>query len=85
MYRDKVERVSGWETSRVRIATETTTKGGRGRVELRQRRQRQKCDEERQEDVGNNHGSLLLLLLPPQMDLSLVPMLVKSWDSLMGK
>ena len=52
---------------------------------LRQRRQRQKSDEEGQEDVGNNHGNLLLLLIPPQMDLSLVPMLVKSWDSLMGK
>ena len=32
MYRDEVERVSGWETSRMRTATETTTKGGRGRV-----------------------------------------------------
>ena len=37
-----------------------------------------KCDEEGKEDVGNNHVSLLLLLLPPQMDLSLVPMLVKA-------
>ena len=34
MYRDEVERVSGWETSRMRMATETTTKGGRGRVVL---------------------------------------------------
>ena len=42
MYRDEVERVSGWETSRMRMATETTTKGGRGRVVLQQRRQRQK-------------------------------------------
>ena len=42
MYRDKVERVSGWETSRIRMATETTTKGGRGMVVLRQRCQRQK-------------------------------------------
>ena len=32
MYRDKVERVSGWETLRMRTATDTTTKGGRGRV-----------------------------------------------------
>ena len=32
MYRDEVERVSGWEISRVRTATETTTKVGRGRV-----------------------------------------------------
>ena len=85
MYRDEVERVSGWETSRMRMEAETTTKGGRGRVVLRQRRQQQKSDEEGQEDVGNNHGSLLLLLLPPQMDLSLVPMLVKRWDSLMEK
>ena len=44
-----------------------------------------KCDEEGQEDFGNNHGSLLLLLLTPEMDLSLVPTLVKSWDSFMGK
>ena len=44
-----------------------------------------KCDEEGKEHVGNNHGSLLLLLLSPQMDLSLVPLLVKIWDSLMGK
>ena len=41
MYRDEVERVSGWETSRMRMATETTTKGGGGRVVLQQRRQRQ--------------------------------------------
>ena len=67
------------------MAKETTTKGGRGRVVQRQRRRRQKCDEEGQEYVGNNHGSLLLLLLPPQTDLSLVPMLVKNWDSLMVK
>ena len=33
-YRNKVDRVSGWETSRIRMATETTTKGGRGRVVL---------------------------------------------------
>ena len=32
MYRDEVERVSGWETLRIRMATETTTKGGRGKV-----------------------------------------------------
>ena len=42
MYRDEVERVSGWETSSMRVATETTTKGGRGRAVLWQRRQRQK-------------------------------------------
>ena len=29
MYRDEVERVSGWETLRMRMATEKTTKGGR--------------------------------------------------------
>ena len=57
MYRDEMERVSGWETSRTRMATETTTKGGRGRVVQRQRRRRQKCDEEGKEDVSNNHGS----------------------------
>ena len=34
MYRDKVERFSGWETSRRRMATEATMKGGRGRVVL---------------------------------------------------
>ena len=38
MYRDEVERVSGWETSRMRMATETTMKGGRGRVVQRKRR-----------------------------------------------
>ena len=38
MYRDEVERVSVWETSRMRVATETTTKGGRGRVVQQQRR-----------------------------------------------
>ena len=42
MYRDEVERVSGLETWRMRMATETTTKGGRERVVLRQRRRRQK-------------------------------------------
>ena len=42
MYRDEVKRVSVWETLRMRMATDTTTKGGRGRVVLRQRRQRQK-------------------------------------------
>ena len=42
MYRDEVDRVSGWETSRMRMATETTKKGGRGRVVLQQCRQRQK-------------------------------------------
>ena len=45
IYRDEVERVSGWETSRMSMATETTTKGGRGRVVLRQRRHEKKCDE----------------------------------------
>ena len=38
MYRNEVERVSGWETVMMRMATETTTKGGRGRVVQRQRR-----------------------------------------------
>ena len=28
MYRGEVERVSGWETSRMRTTTVTTTKGG---------------------------------------------------------
>ena len=65
MYRDEVERVSGWETSRMRMATDTTTKGGRGRVVQRQRHQKQKCDEEVQDHVGNNHVSLLILLRPP--------------------
>ena len=32
MYRDEVERVSGWETSRIRMATETTSKGREGKV-----------------------------------------------------
>ena len=42
MYRDEVERVSGWETLRMRMATETIAKVGRGRVVQRQRRRRQK-------------------------------------------
>ena len=37
MYRDEVERFSGWENSRMRMATETTTKGGGGRVVQQQR------------------------------------------------
>ena len=73
MYRDEVERVSGWKTSRMRMDTETKTKGGMGRVVLKQRRKRQKSDKEGKEDVRNNQ------------DLSLVPMLVKSWDYFMVK
>ena len=57
MYKDKVERISGWETSRMRTATEAITKGGRGRVVQQQRHRRQKCDEEGQEDFGNNRDS----------------------------
>ena len=40
MYRDEVERFSVWETSRMRMATETTTKGGRVRLVQQQRRRR---------------------------------------------
>ena len=57
MYRDEVERVSVWETYRVRTATETTTKRGRGRVVQQYAIDGKKCDEKGQEDVGNNHGS----------------------------
>ena len=64
MYRDEVERVSGWETSRMRMATETKTKGGRGRVVHNNAVNGKKCDKEGQEDVGNKHVSLLLLLIP---------------------
>ena len=42
MYRDDMGRDSGWETLRMSMAIETTTKGGRGRVVQRQRRHRQK-------------------------------------------
>ena len=47
MYRDEVEKVSGWETSSMRMATETTTKGMRGRVVQLQHRRRQKMQQGR--------------------------------------
>ena len=81
IYREEVERISGWETSRMRMATETTTKGGGEGWYYNNVVNGKKSDEEGQEDVGNNHGSLLILLLPSQMDLSLVLMLVKIWDA----